>query len=273
MENEKKKCSLKKHTEIDAIKYCQECKIYLCNKWNNFHSELFESHHLYNLDKNINEIFTGYCKEKGHDNTELKYFCKNHNQLCCGNCIAKIKGEGNGQHKDCDVCFIKEIKDAKKNKLKENIKSLEELSNKIEQSINDLKILFDKINENKESVKLEIQNTFTQIRNVLNEREDELLLEVDNKFNNLYFNEDSIKESKKLPDKIKLSLEKGKALDKDWKENQLNVFINDCIEIENNINDINIINESIKRSNLNLFFLFYFLNKIVLLINTINYIY
>ena len=250
MENQKKKCSSKKHSEMDAINYCQECKIYLCNKCQNSHSDLFETHHLYNIDKNINEIFTGNCKEKDHK-SKIRYFCKNHNQLCCGDCITKIEGEGNGQHKDCDICFIKDIKEVKKNKLKENIKCLEDLSNQLEQSINDLKNLFDKINENKESLKLKIQNIFTKIRNIINEREDEILLEVDNQFNNLYFNEDLIKESEKLPNKIKISLEKGKTLDKDWSDKELNCIINDCINIENNIKEINIITQNIQKSNSN----------------------
>ena len=38
-------------------------------------------------------------------------------------------------------------------------------------------------------MKLNIQNTFTKIRNALNNREDELLLEVDKKFNELYCDE------------------------------------------------------------------------------------
>ena len=38
MENHKKKCSLKKHSEIDAINYCQKYRIYLCNKCKNLHS-------------------------------------------------------------------------------------------------------------------------------------------------------------------------------------------------------------------------------------------
>jgi len=92
MENQKKKCSLKKHSENDAINYCQECRIYLCNKFKNHHSEIYEIHHLPNLDKDINEIFTGYCNEKEHSN-KLKHFCKNHNKLCCAECIIKIKDE------------------------------------------------------------------------------------------------------------------------------------------------------------------------------------
>ena len=86
---------------------------------------------------------------------------------------------------------------------------------------------------------------FTQIRNILNKREDELLLEVDNLYNYKYFNEDIIKKGEKLPKQIKLSLEKGKLIDKEWDSKNLYSYINDCINIENNIKTINVINESI----------------------------
>ena len=251
MKNDIKKCcSSKQHDKIDAISYCQECKVYMCNKCEKFHSELLQNHHSYNLDKNLNNIFTGFCNEENHQK-ELNYFCKAHNILCCVCCIAKIKGKGNGQHTDCDICFIEEIKEEKKNKLKENIKSLEDLSKNLDNSINELKSLFEKINENKEELKLKIQKIFTKIRNTLNDREDELLLEVDKQFNELFVNEDIIKETEKLPNKIKSSLEKGKIIEKDWNDNKLNLLINDCINIENNIKDINLINENIKKCNLN----------------------
>ena len=93
----------------------------------------------------------------------LVYFCKNHNKLCCASCITKIKGEGNGQHKDCEVCFIKEIKDEKKNKLKENIKSLEDLSNSFDNFFKELKEIFEKVGKNKEDLKLKVQKAFTKI--------------------------------------------------------------------------------------------------------------
>ena len=47
--------------------------------------------------------------------------------------------------------------------------------------------------KDKENLKLEIQNLFTKIRTILNEREDELLNEVDKIFNTKYFDEDIIK--------------------------------------------------------------------------------
>ena len=107
-----KKCSLEEHKEIDAIMYCPEWRIYICNKCENYHSSLFKKHHPYKLN-NDEDLFTGYCKEINH-NIELKYFCKQHNQLCCAACLCKINKRGDGQHKDCDVYLLEDIKDEKK---------------------------------------------------------------------------------------------------------------------------------------------------------------
>ena len=129
---------------------------------------------IYNIDKDIEEIFTGFCKEENHIE-KLEYLCKTHNKLCCVACLCKIKDEIYGQHKDCDVCKIKDIKDEKKNKLGENIKFLEELSKNLQNTIKELKILLENVNKSKEDLKLKIKNIFTKIRNILNNREDELL--------------------------------------------------------------------------------------------------
>ena len=71
-----------------------------------------------------------------------------------------------------------EIKNDKINKLNDNIIYLEELSKTLQESINKSKEIYEKISENKEGLKLKIQKIFTKIRNELNKREDELLLEV-----------------------------------------------------------------------------------------------
>jgi len=249
MENQKKKCTSKNHEEIDSIVFCQACKKYFCNKCNKHHSELFVDHEIINLN-NTNDIFIDTCKENNHIN-KLEFYCKVHNTLCCVCCISRIKEEGYGQHSDCEVCHIKYIKDEKKNKLKDNINHLEELSNQIVKSINELKKIFEEINKNKEELKLKIQTIFTKLRNVLNEKEDKLLLDIDNEYDNIYFKEDIIKESEKLPNKIKKSIEKGKIIEKEWNDNNLSSLINDCIMIENNIQEINKINDNIKKSNRN----------------------
>ena len=171
---------------------------------------------------------------------ELNFYCKTHNQLCCGACLSKIKNEGTGQHFDCNVCPIGEIKNEKKNILDKNIELLEELLGTIENSINELKKINETINEKKEELKLNISKIFTKIRNTINDREDEILLEVDKIFDETYFREEFIKNSEKLPSEIKLSLEKGNNIKKEWDNNEikLNSKINDCISIENTIKNI-----------------------------------
>ena len=244
-----KKCSFQEHKEVDAVIYCQECKVYLCNKCENFHSKLFINHHPCKFGKDIQEIFTGYCTEENHT-IKLDFFCRNHNKLCCSSCLCKIKDKYYGQHTNCEVCYIKDIKDEKKNSLKNNIKNLEELSKNIDEAINKIKVLYETINSQKEELKLNIQKIFTNIRNAINEKEDDLLLEVDKQFDNAFFKEEMIKKIEKLPNKIKESLEKGNKLDKEWEdENKLNLLINDCINIENNIKDLNIIFDNIKKCN------------------------
>ena len=253
MDNQKKKCSSTEHEETLAISFCRRCEIYMCSKCVILHSKLLKNHQTFILDKDFDEIFTGFCTEEKHQ-MELEFFCKNHNQLCCAACISKIKKNDIGKHKDCEICIIEDIKEEKINKLKQNINTLEILSKKIEDSINEIKGFFEKINKNKEELKLEIQKLFTKIRNELNNREDQLLLEVDRKYDEIYFNEEIVKKSEKLPIKIKTSLEKGKKLDNLNKDDKLNLLINECINIENNIKDINAINDNLKKcSNFNNF--------------------
>ena len=48
-----KKCSNIKHKEIAAILFCSLCKIYMCNKCEIFHSELYENTHQNKIIKDI----------------------------------------------------------------------------------------------------------------------------------------------------------------------------------------------------------------------------
>ena len=90
MESETKKCSSKGHDKFKAIYYCHNCKIYICKNCEVFHSNLFQDHHLKELNKDIKEIFTGFCQKEKH-NEELEFFCKTHNELCCASCLCVIK--------------------------------------------------------------------------------------------------------------------------------------------------------------------------------------
>ena len=250
METNKKRCSNKEHENIDAIFFCSECKIYLCNKCETFHSNLFKNHNSNKLGQISDEIFLEYCQIKEHNNNSLEFFCKDHNQLCCGFCICKLKGNGKGQHKDCNVCFIEDIKEEKKNSLKNNIQNLENLSKNIKETINKVKIILENIIKKKEDLKLEILNIFTKIRNFLNERENELLSDIDKNLELINLDEKFLKDSEKLPNKIKTLLEKCKNFENEWNNNNKNInsLIINCVNIENAIQKINILNEKVKNN-------------------------
>ena len=250
MEEGVKYCSLPEHSKNEAILFCLDCKQFRCNKCEKQYSEICKNHKTFKLDKNNQkDIFTGYCLEKNHLG-ELSYYCKQHNILCCAYCITKIKDEKNGQHSNCDICSIKDIEKEKHEKLKENIQKLDNMSNNLKDKIDELKKIFEKINENKENLKLQVLKIFTKIRNELNNREDELLKEIDKIFDENYFKEDLIKSGEKLPDKIKNSLEQGKIIDNNWNNNNLNLSLYNCINIEKYINDIDLIEQKVKSSNL-----------------------
>lgn len=68
----------------------------------------------------------------------------------------------------------------------------------IEQSINEMKKLIGKINENKDIAKEEIKEIFTKLKKAINERENTLLNEVDNKIADIFFDEKFIKKSEDL---------------------------------------------------------------------------
>ncbi len=58
---------------------------------------------------------------------------------------------------------------------------------------------------------------------------------------------------------MKNSLEKGKGINGLWNDNKLNSYINDCINIEENINEIKKINDIVQKSsrkNINIKFVY-----------------
>ena len=98
---------------------------------------------------------------------------------------------------------MEDIKESKEKILKENIINLEKLSNEVDTLINEIKVVFQKINKDKEDLKLNIQKIFTKIRNAINEREDEILLKVNQLFDNIYMKESEMNNIDKYPNKVK----------------------------------------------------------------------
>ena len=239
-----KKCSFEEHKDIDAISYCSKCDIYVCEKCKDYHNNLINRNHNQIFNKENNEI----CLEKNHQE-KLEYFCRTHNKLCCRACVTKIKGLGNGQHSECDICFVKDITDERKNILEQNIIYLKNNRTTFDSLIKKLKEAYKEISDKKEKLKIRIQKFFTKIRNEINKREDQLLLIVEQVYENYFFNKNFSKDIDKIENKLNLSINKGMLISNEYNNDEINFIslINDCILIEDCIKDINYLKENYEK--------------------------
>ena len=239
-----KKCSFEEHKDIDAISYCSKCDIYVCEKCKDYHNNLINRNHNQIFNKENNE----FCLEKNHQE-KLEYFCRTHNKLCCRACVTKIKGLGNGQHSECDICFVKDITDERKNLLEQNIIYLKNNRTSFDSLINKLKQAYKEISDKKEKLKIRIQKFFTKIRNEINKREDQLLLIVEQVYENYFFNKNLSKDIDKIENKLNLSINKGMLVSNEYNNDEINFIslINDCILIEDCIKEINYLKENYEK--------------------------
>ena len=149
MEKSIKKCYLKSHSNKKAVKYCPNCKKYLCEICVASHNKCDRKHELLPEDKEMNLKTKGICTESNHPN-KLNYYCITHNNLCCAACLCKIKEKGDGQHTECNVCHIGKIKDEKKKILFNNINILKDFSQNIKKKLKLIKKIYEKTIPKKE---------------------------------------------------------------------------------------------------------------------------
>ena len=102
----------------------------------------------------------------------------------------------------------------------------------------------EEVEKNKGKIKEEIKSIFEKIRTEINNRENILTSETNKYFDDNYFNEGIIKKI----DQIKSLLENVESIDDEWEDDdKSNEIINNCINIENNMKDINIIKAKMEK--------------------------
>ena len=246
------KCYYNEHSEQTATNYCFRCKKFLCETCSTSHHGVNPNHNLFSVEKDLNLNFTGFCTETNHPN-KLKYYCSTHNHLICAACLCKIKEKGDGQHTECNACSIEDIKETKKNNLNDNIKLLKKFSLNMKKMAKDILNIIERVNPIKEKIISNIKNIFNDVRILLDELSQDLLNDVENLYNQNFFSENYLRECNKLPTKIKYNIEKGKNVLDNWKEGEkvgkMNSLINDCINIENNVEDLKNIQDKINSLN------------------------
>ena len=115
--------------------------------------------------------------------------------------------------------------------------------------INKLKQAYKEISDKKEKLKIRIQKFFTKIRNEINKREDQLLLIVEQVYENYFFNKNFSKDIDKIENKLNLSINKGMLVSNEYNNDEINFIslINDCILIEDCIKEINYLKENYEK--------------------------
>lgn len=225
MENQILKCSNHKHSNQNqnAIKYCIECNIYLCQECFNLHFQLFIEHHLLDLNEGLTHLFNGFCKEDGHQK-KFEYYCETHNQLCCSSCIEKDKTIESSKHKDCIIHDIYDIKENKKNLLENNMNYIEELSNNINEKLIKINNLYEKLNKNNEEIKVKIINIMTDLIDKVKERQNELLLNLDFIFKHICPSEKELKDFGKLQNTINEIISRKNDINKKYYDSNTLIF-------------------------------------------------
>lgn len=131
------------------------------------------------------------------------------------------------------------------------MKNLKNISSNFEEILKGLKNIIDNVNEEKDKIKLNIQKSFTKLRNALNKREDELLISIDNIYENINTKEIVSREGEKLLNKLRLLLKIGESPEYNELNNtkKLSSLINVYLILENTLKGINSIKEEINKFN------------------------
>ena len=128
-----------KNHQLDAIKYCRDCKNFLCQKCFDAHKELFPIHNVTNVTDSKNKLITvnnigSICPIHGR---EYINYCKSDKVSLCNSCINDI--DIANAHKDHEVITYKSMLNnvnEKSNKLQfKTYKSCSDYIDKVENDI------------------------------------------------------------------------------------------------------------------------------------------
>ena len=150
------------------------------------------------------------CSLKNHQDKEANSFCTKCVKYMCKKCEVFHSDFFDSQHNPHiydkkNFNIIEKDKKSNESIKEEDIKHIKEFINNIKEINNILKKELEKINEKKEEIKTKIQKNFTKLRDEINKIEDDLILKIDNEFENLELNE-KIKKNEIIIKNIKSTL-------------------------------------------------------------------
>ena len=187
------------------------------------------------VNKIIEEEITNTCHENYHADN-INYYCKNHNDFFCKNCIQKKE--------NCKILEFKAFQDEQKSQIQDNIKNLEKNSKIIEENYYKLKNIYEQIKNSMNNLINDINLVFSCLIDELINKKEQLLVFAKNKFDIKLFKNTLLK-YESLNNDIKLLIKKEEIFKTKWSNNS---NINDCTSIKYNINEMKLMNYNIKQN-------------------------
>ncbi|KAL3887897.1 hypothetical protein ACJMK2_000285 [Sinanodonta woodiana] len=180
------RCNLcvKRNKETPAVSYCRECKKSMCAICQEYHDDMSACNkgNIVNLNSGnkSNDIppnldFIEICSK--HLNERIKFFCKDHNTMCCSTC-------GFLEHRKCET--IVTLDDMKTTfgisvKSKEAETNLKRCHSNLKQVASVVTGNIDTLNKDKAAITKQIRSLITQLNNKLRKLETDLTSMMDAK--------------------------------------------------------------------------------------------
>ncbi|KAK3576100.1 hypothetical protein CHS0354_032224 [Potamilus streckersoni] len=181
-----KRCDLclKRKKETSAVFYCRECKKSMCAMCQEYHDDISACNkgNILNLNtgNNSNDIppnlaFMEICSR--HSNERIKFFCKDHNTMCCSTC-------GFLEHRKCETIttldeMIKTFGISIKSKEAET--NLKKCQSNLKQVMSIVTGNIDTLNKDKAAITKQIRSLIGQLKNKLRRLETDLASTMDAK--------------------------------------------------------------------------------------------
>ena len=191
-----------------SVSWCMECEEELCFECAEYHTKLkiARNHHV--VDLKLKTSYSALLKKSSlvcekHKDCDVEYFCVDHDELCCRECLAKT-------HKSCvnTMSFDSASKGAKQSQLfsecQEHLTSISQTYKSIlkyrEENVNGITDDKEKIKENMKKLKEKLIQRINQIEKELTNKLDILVQE------NTKFEENEISKVLEVTEEVELYL-------------------------------------------------------------------
>ena len=191
-----------------SVSWCMECEEELCFECAKYHTKLKMARNHHVVDLKLKTSYSALLKKSSlvceqHKDCDVEYFCLDHDELCCRECLAKT-------HKSCvnTMSVDSASKGAKQSQLfydcQEHLTSINQTYKSIlkhrEENVNGIKDDKEKIKENMKKLKEKLIQRINQIEKELTNKLDILVQE------NTKFQQDDISKVLEVTEEVELYL-------------------------------------------------------------------